>query len=111
MPQKQPPASTAVCSPLTFAKGASTVGFGMVPDLFADTLLMLQELIVGINDINRKRLESFSRYMYMPDIRGFDIKRIGWGVPNEHLWPLKAGDGTRALKQAWISGWLVQGVR
>src|SRR6185436_12574318 len=78
MPQKQPPASTAVCSPLTFASGASMVGLGMGPDLFADTLVTLQALIVGINNVKTRSPESLSKYVFMSDIRGFDINRIGW---------------------------------
>src|ERR1044071_8454905 len=78
MPQKQPPANAAVCSPLTFASGASRVGFGMGADLFADTFAMLQELIVVIIDVKIKRLESLRKNVCMSVIRCVESNRSAW---------------------------------
>src|SRR6266498_2713741 len=43
-PQKQPPASTAVCSPLELARGASSVGSGIA---VAEAVAELQATIVA----------------------------------------------------------------
>src|SRR5437773_11989529 len=64
MPQKQPPASTAVCSPFDVASRASSVGLGKAPandELTADTLVVLQAFSVRIKAINIRRLEDRSK--------------------------------------------------
>src|SRR5262245_28481529 len=63
MPQKQPPATTAVCSPLALASGTSTAGLGKPPakvadELIANPLVVLQALIVIIKPIKAGRLKN-----------------------------------------------------
>src|SRR5262245_44315689 len=76
-PQKQPPARTAVCSPLVFASGASIAGLGtLLPGVTADTEVVLHALIAEIMEIKIKSPEILSKYGCMSDIRDHDSKWI-----------------------------------
>src|SRR4030095_10945908 len=63
IPQKQPPASTAVCSPLAVASGASTAGLGTGPrGPSAEALVVLQAVIAGMIDDKIRRLKHLSKF-------------------------------------------------
>src|SRR6266498_1888167 len=61
-PQQQPPASTAVCSPLELARGASRAGSGIA---VAEAVTALQATIVATM---RKMAALKARYLYMVDV-------------------------------------------